>query len=65
MQPHQQRVVEEKAALDIKLEALNDFIDENPIFQKLDIGEQGRLYAQTYAMRQYSDILGERIDRFQ
>lgn len=65
MQPHQQRVVEEKAALDIKLEALNDFIDENPIFQKLDIGEQGLLYAQTYAMRQYSDILGERIDRFQ
>jgi hypothetical protein len=64
MQPHQQRVVEEKEALDVKIDALCAFIDENPIYQKLDIGEQGRLYAQVYAMRLYSEILQERIDRF-
>ena len=64
MQPHQQRVIDEKEALDIKLEALNDFINQNPLYLKLSIGEQGRLFAQTYAMGLYSDILGERIDRF-
>ena len=65
MQPHQQRVVDEKTELDIKLDALNNFIDTNKMFSSLSREEQDRLYRQAYAMRGYSDILAERIGAFQ
>ena len=64
MQPHQQRVVDEKIELDIKLDALNTFIDNNPMFSKVSQEEQGYLRAQAYAMLAYSDILADRITLF-
>lgn len=36
MQPHQQRVVDEKTALDEKATALSNFIGTSPIFETLD-----------------------------
>lgn len=64
MQPHQQRVVEEKADLDVKVAALQKFIAESPMFEKLDLGERWRLTTQSHIMVQYSAILGERIQAF-
>ena len=64
MQPHQQRVVDEFTELEIKLDALNNFIDTNKMFPTLNSEEQERLRQQAYAMRLYSDILAERIAAF-
>lgn len=61
MQPHIQRVVEEKTELDIKAKALNSFINGNQTFETLDAEEQDRLVAQNGAMLRYSEILGERL----
>lgn len=41
MQPHQQRVVDEKIELDKKATALSDFIGNSPIFETLDPAEDG------------------------
>jgi len=64
MQPHQQRVVDEKTELDDKREKLGAFIQTNPIFGKLDEAERERLVRQHSCMTEYSDILGERIAAF-
>ncbi len=64
MQPHQQRVVDEKAELDTKAKALSEFIGNNPIFDTLDPDEQERLKVQNDVMWQYSEILGARIAGF-
>ena len=64
MQPHQQRVVDEKAALDEKATALSNFIGTSPIFETLDQEEQERLKEQNDVMWQYSEILGKRIAAF-
>jgi len=64
MQPHQQRVVDEKAELDKKAYALSQFIGANEIFLKLDQAEQDRLREQCEVMWQYSEILGARIAAF-
>lgn len=64
MLDHEDRVVREKAALDLKISDLDLFIDKNPIFPKLPREERGRLARQLFVMRQYSDILGERIANF-
>lgn len=64
MQPHQQRVVDEKAELDVKLAALRKFINESPVFKSLDSAEKIRLRSQAYVMSEYSAILGERIAAF-
>lgn len=64
LQPHQQRVVDEKAELDKKAYALSDFIGYNPIFETLDPAEQERLKEQNDVMWQYSEILGARIAAF-
>lgn len=63
-QPHQQRVVDEKAELDDKRAKLSVFITENPLFHKLDRPEQGRLREQQDVMLHYSQILAERIEAF-
>lgn len=63
MQPHQQRVVDEKTELDSKIEKLNAFINSEAI-KKVDEQEQFRLGAQSVAMQRYSDILAERIANF-
>ena len=62
--PHQQRVVDEKAALDEKVILLTQFITSNPVFSSLPLDERGRLKRQRLAMIEYSDILGERIAAF-
>ncbi len=64
LQPHQQRVVDEKTELDKKAKALSDFIGLNPIFDTLDPAEQERLKRQNDVMWQYSEILGARIAAF-
>jgi len=64
MQPHQQRVINEKEELDKKATALSEFIGNNPIFDTLDPAEQERLKVQNDIMWQYSEILAERIAAF-
>lgn len=63
MQPHQKRVVDEKADLDEKLEKLGDFCN-TPIFAGLDQAEQNRLNRQFLIMELYAQVLGERIAAF-
>jgi hypothetical protein len=63
MQPHQQRVVDEKTELDSKLEKLNVFIGSLTHFGLPEL-EQYRLARQAEAMSQYSRILSERIAAF-
>lgn len=63
MQPHQERVVAEKAELDDKLTKLTAFFDST-IFSSLPDEEQTRLRRQAHFMWQYSDVLGERIAAF-
>jgi hypothetical protein len=66
MQPHQERVVTEKKELDEKLEKLLAFIGagRGPIFLKLFTEEQQRLTTQARIMKEYSDILADRINAF-
>jgi hypothetical protein len=64
MLPHQQRVIDEKNELDIKTNALSEFIGENPIFKTLDDAERTRLRKQLGFMQGYSSMLGERIAAF-
>lgn len=63
MQPHQQRVVNEKKELDDKLSKLVMFT-HGDIFRTLVPEERDRLEKQATAMTQYSQILGERIAAF-
>lgn len=63
MMPHQQRVVDEKTDLDVKIEKLEAFI-EGEIFSSLSDEEKDRLNLQLVTMDKYSDILGERIAAF-
>lgn len=63
MQPHQQRVVSEKAELDERIDKLTAFID-TPIFAGLDVAEQERLVRQLHHMGMYTAVLAERIRAF-
>lgn len=63
MEPHQQRVVDEKTALDARLAALRTFLGGD-IFNNLPNPEQSRLTRQAGVMQEYSDILAERIAAF-
>lgn len=64
MQPHQQRVVDEKKDLDEKLGRLRAFIDGPGIFHDLGAAEQERMNRQARIMAEYSAVLGERIAAF-
>ena len=61
---YQQRVVDERAALQAKIEKLRVFI-AGPEFLTVYAAEQDRLQAQLAAMLDYSYTLGERIEAFQ
>lgn len=63
LQPHQQRVVDEKRELDEKREKLGAF-KRTPVFEKLPWQEQERLNTQAHIMTMYSAVLGERITAF-
>ena len=61
--PHQQRVVEEKAELDVKVKKLAEFLaGEMP--EGVTNAEQGRLQHQHSIMEAYSNILDARIKAF-
>ena len=62
--PHQQRVLDEKQDLDLRIARLDEFMRRNPTFTTLDAPERDRLEIQLDVMRDYSGILGERIANF-
>lgn len=67
LKPHQQRVVDEKADLDIKLTKLNEFIDSRDpgsVFDNLSAEDRALLVEQEGIMAAYSDVLKRRIARF-
>ena len=64
LQPHQQRVVEDKDELNKKATDLSNFIGTSPIFDTLDPVEQERLKEQNDVMWQYFEILEARIAAF-
>ena len=61
--PYQQRVIDEKADLDLKRDMLDTFFG-SPVFAGIDHEEQLRLRHQAVHMHIYSTILGERIAAF-
>lgn len=61
---HQQRVLDEKQDLDLRITKLDEFIQRNQLFQGLPISERDRLEIQLDLMRDLSEILGERIVNF-
>lgn len=63
MKPYQQRVLEEKAELFTKLNALRDF-NSGDVFETLPKEEQRRLVKQHGIICEYIQILTERIDAF-
>lgn len=63
MAPYQLRVVIEKAELDIKIAALQDFF-KTMHYKTLPIYTQQPMTAQLDVMNQYSTILGTRIAQF-
>lgn len=63
MQPHEERVAKEKQDLDEKLAKLLAF-QEDGIFKSLHADDRDRLERQSAVMKQYSDILGERLAAF-
>jgi hypothetical protein len=62
--PYQQRVVEEKALNDARLERLTAFIGSDA-FDSVLPGEQARLERQRGIMQELSQVLGERISAFE
>jgi hypothetical protein len=63
MQPHQARVVSEKKELEDKLTKLNAFIGGS-IYSSLPQDERTRLARQAVIMKDYCDVLSERIASF-
>jgi hypothetical protein len=61
LKPHEQRVIDERKALDTKIVSLETFIETNDIFDTLSVAEQGRLMTQLHIMRAYSWVLNSRI----
>lgn len=63
LEPWQQRVVKEKDELDEKRNRLTTFKEENHrIYSALPAEEKVRLTRQAHLMREYSRVLGERIE---
>lgn len=63
MQPYQERVVEEKKELDLKLEKLQVFL-QSESFGHIHEAERFRLRLQEVYMRSYSEVLQDRIAAF-
>ena len=61
MEDYQQRVADEKAELDVKLEKLRTFLAKDV---EIASDELTRLKRQEEVMTEYSKILGERIESF-
>lgn len=63
MQPHQERVVTEKADLDEKISKLSGFM-HGETYAELPAVDQGLLMVQIRAMKLYSETLSQRIQVF-
>lgn len=63
MQPHEQRVIDERDELSTKLNALGAFIT-TPKFRELEDIDRTHLRAQAAHMRRYLKTLDQRIGRF-
>jgi hypothetical protein len=63
MQPHQERVVAEKAELSDKLDKLETF-EGGAVYASLPPAEQSRLTRQLLIMKLYEQVLAERISAF-
>lgn len=63
MEDYQLRVVDKKKELDEKIERLSTFVSGRN-FEALEREERVRMGAQLNSMREYSAILGERINAF-
>ena len=64
LQPHQQRVVEEKKELDSKIKSLQNFIEMNDTFKAFIEEEKNDMREQLKFMQFYSLALQRRINRF-
>jgi hypothetical protein len=64
MQPHQERVINEKSELDEKLAKLHKFLHSD-FYQQLSSDERMRLLRQSIHMEDYTKVLGERIVAFE
>lgn len=63
MKPHQQRVVDEKSALDEKISKLVAFMNSDAS-EVLSLTEEDDLEEQLEYMQKYSEVLGHRISKF-
>lgn len=63
MQPHQQRVVDEKNELGDKLEKLLTFL-QTDFYKTLREEERELLYFQSQVMEDYYEVLQQRIELF-
>ena len=63
MEIHQHRVINEKSDVDCRIQELTDFMRLS-MFVSLPLQEQDRQRRQLRAMREYSSVLGERIEAF-
>ncbi len=63
--PFQQRVIDEKNALDANIGKLADFIVLSAAYKHLGSAEKDRLNRQHAAMLTYSGVLRERIEAFE
>jgi hypothetical protein len=64
LEPHQQRVVDEKIELEDKFKKLDQFILDNQIFQSLSEEDQELMKEQRAFMEGYLIVLEKRIARF-
>jgi len=64
MEPHQERVITEKAELSEKVSKLETFLD-GAVYASLPAGEQMRLSRQYLIMQLYEQVLSERIGAFE
>lgn len=64
MEAWQNRVIEEKTALDEKLVKLRAFIDTEGFFERVEAEDRTLLYNQVASMQSYSNTLEKRIERF-
>lgn len=59
--PHVQRMIDELDQLNERITGLCTFINTNPLYKGLHGDERHRMILQRDAMRQYRDVLEERI----
>jgi hypothetical protein len=62
-EPYQQRMLDEQAQLEERLQKLQAFVNTQA-FQQLEIEDRELLLLQLIAMRDYASVLGRRINVF-